>query len=105
MFIARRTGSSFFKDIFAIPYISGTLMKKLLVAGFVVAGLNGAAFAADMPLKAPPPAVVAANWTGFYVGVVAGGEIGQTSTSFIFANIPGLPGTPTPVSPPATTPT
>jgi outer membrane immunogenic protein len=75
-------------------------MKKLLVAGFAVAALCGTeALAADMPLKAPPPLVPATNWSGFYLGIVAGGEFAQTSTDFIFANIPGLPGTPTRVSP------
>lgn len=76
-------------------------MKNLLVAGFALAALSGApVLAADMPLKAPPPIVAATtNWSGFYLGVVAGGEIAQTWTDFIFANIPGLPGTPTRVSP------
>jgi outer membrane immunogenic protein len=31
------------------------------------------AFAADLPLKAPPPAAPVLNWTGFYIGGVAGG--------------------------------
>ncbi len=31
------------------------------------------ASAADMPLKAPPPAAPVLSWTGFYVGGVAGG--------------------------------
>ena len=31
--------------------------------------LAGTAFAADMPVKAPPPVVVVApSWTGFYIG-------------------------------------
>lgn len=75
-------------------------MKKLLIVGFSIAVLSGApALAADMPLKAPPPVVPATNWSGFYLGVVAGGEFANTSTDFVFANIPGLPGTPTRVSP------
>jgi outer membrane immunogenic protein len=75
-------------------------MKKLLVAGLCLAAWSGApAFAADLPLKAPPLMVPATNWSGFYLGVVAGGEIGQTSTDFVFANIPGLANTPTRVSP------
>jgi hypothetical protein len=43
----------------------------LLLAGTTF-GLTGAAFAADMPVKAPliPQAIY--NWTGFYVGVNAG---------------------------------
>jgi len=38
--------------------------------------LSGAAYAADLPVKAPPPAPVVApvaNWTGFYVGAQIGG--------------------------------
>jgi outer membrane immunogenic protein len=37
----------------------------------VVAPLS--AFAADMPLKAPPPPAPVMNWTGWYVGLNAGG--------------------------------
>ena len=76
-------------------------MKKLLIAGFSLATLSGVpALAADMPLKAPPlPVVAATNWSGFYLGIVAGGEIADTSTDFVFAGIPGLAGTPTRVSP------
>ena len=56
-------------------------MKRLLVAVIAAAAFCGApAFAADMPVKAPPAAVVAAayNWTGFYVGIVGGGGWGDT---------------------------
>jgi outer membrane immunogenic protein len=75
-------------------------MKKLAVVGFCLAAWSGApALAADMPLKAPPLVVPATNWSGFYLGIVAGGEIAQTSTDFVFADIPGLAGTPTRVSP------
>ena len=48
------------------------------VVGLVVAGISGAACAADLPArtytKAPAPAYVAAvyDWTGFYVGVNGG---------------------------------
>jgi len=49
---------------------------KLSAAGFVFTGLLAASFvapawAADMPLKAPP-LISQSNWTGFY----AGGEVG-----------------------------
>jgi outer membrane immunogenic protein len=47
-------------------------MKKLVTA-VAVAGLIGTpAFAADMYVKAPPPAPVS-SWTGWYVGANAGG--------------------------------
>ena len=40
------------------------------------------AYAADMPVKAPPVAPVAApDWTGFYVGLNAGGSVGTGSAS------------------------
>jgi outer membrane immunogenic protein len=43
-------------------------MRSLLLAGTALA-LTGQAFAADMPLKAPPRPVAAAfSWTGCYVG-------------------------------------
>jgi outer membrane immunogenic protein len=37
----------------------------------------GPAIAADMPLKAPPPAAPALSWTGFYAGLNAGGSWGR----------------------------
>jgi outer membrane immunogenic protein len=44
--------------------------------------LGSVASAADLPMKAPPPApVVAPGWTGFYLGLNAGGSIGVDSTS------------------------
>lgn len=46
----------------------------------------GTAFAADMPLKAPPPPVVAVyNWTGFYVGGNVGGGWGDRGNVTPFA--------------------
>ncbi len=49
-------------------------MKKLLLAGIAATAFCGApALAADMPLKAAPPAPMQIfNWTGFYAGVNAG---------------------------------
>jgi outer membrane immunogenic protein len=62
---------------------------KSLLKGFVIAAFafGAPAFAADMPMKAPPaPVVPAFSWTGWYAGVTAGGEWGssdpQTSTVF-----------------------
>jgi high affinity Mn2+ porin len=42
----------------------------------LLAASAGAAFAADIPLKAPPPAV-AYDWTGFYFGA----HVGAASSS------------------------
>lgn len=45
-------------------------VKRNLLAGVAVAALivAGPALAADLPLKPPPPVVVAWNWSGFYIG-------------------------------------
>jgi outer membrane immunogenic protein len=59
-------------------------VKKFLIAGCAVAAFCGApAFAADMAVKAPPPPPVspAWSWTGFYVGVNAGGSIGRNPST------------------------
>src|SRR5262245_39945916 len=52
-------------------------MRKLFLLGISAVAavmLGGAAQAADMPLKAPPPAAPAMyNWTGFYIGAHVGG--------------------------------
>jgi outer membrane immunogenic protein len=58
-------------------------VKRLAIA-VAVAGLIGTpAFAADMPLKAPPPAPAPVyNWTGWYVGVNAGASFGSVNTDF-----------------------
>lgn len=48
-------------------------MKKLAIAGIAAAAFCGAsAFAADMPVKAPPSASAAFDWSGFYIGGAAG---------------------------------
>ncbi|ANY79927.1 hypothetical protein BB934_18250 [Microvirga ossetica] len=52
-------------------------MKKILLASVALFGFAGAASAADLPVRAAPPAPIIAavpvfTWTGFYVGVNAG---------------------------------
>jgi outer membrane immunogenic protein len=49
-------------------------MKKLIIGTLFLAaaGFAGAANAADLPLKAPPPMVPVGNWTGATIGVGAG---------------------------------
>jgi outer membrane immunogenic protein len=48
-------------------------MKFTFLAGVAVTAIMaGSAFAADMPLKAPPP-VLAYDWSGMYIGGVIGG--------------------------------
>jgi outer membrane immunogenic protein len=49
----------------------------MAVALVISLGMGGAAWAADMAVKARPPApipVAVYNWTGFYVGLNAGGD-------------------------------
>jgi outer membrane immunogenic protein len=49
-------------------------MKIAMIAAAISIGGTGLTFAADMPLKAPPPPVAPVmTWTGFYVGLNAGG--------------------------------
>jgi outer membrane immunogenic protein len=53
----------------------GAVMKKLLISSIAALGLLGTpAFAADMAVKAPPPAPAPVpTWTGFYGGIQFGG--------------------------------
>jgi outer membrane immunogenic protein len=56
-------------------------MKFRLLAGVGIAAvMAGSAFAADMPLKAPPP-VLAYDWSGFYIGGVVGGGWSHNDSS------------------------
>lgn len=72
-------------------------MKKLLLTTTALTPFFlavGSADAADLPVKAPAPAPVAAlpNWTGFYVGLNAGGTWGRAdpNTSVSCAAAPGF---------------
>jgi outer membrane immunogenic protein len=63
-------------------------MKKLLLALTAAAAFTGSAYAADlparMPMKAPPPPLPVASWTGCYIG--GGGGYGlwnQENTAYI----------------------
>jgi outer membrane immunogenic protein len=62
-------------------------MKKFLLAtvGLIALGMAAPASAADMAVKAPPPAPlpVIYNWTGFYIG--GNGGWGQSRNCFDFA--------------------
>ena len=53
-------------------------MTKNITLGAITALLLGttAAIAADLPMKAVPPPVQIYDWTGFYIGVSAGGSLG-----------------------------
>src|SRR5262245_50477679 len=59
-------------------------MNRLATCVAAVATLIAApAFAADMAVKAPPPAPAPVyNWTGWYVGLNAGASFGNVKTDF-----------------------
>jgi outer membrane immunogenic protein len=65
-------------------------MKKVLLGGVALITLSfvGAAVAADMPVKAPPPVAVN-TWTGYYVGIDAGGIYGSHESDY-FSQSPGF---------------
>jgi len=52
---------------------------------FVLA--SSSAFAADMPMKAPPAATPAYNWTGFYIGANVGGAWANGSLTDNFSGV------------------
>jgi outer membrane immunogenic protein len=56
-------------------------MKTILLSGVAAVAVlaGGQALAADMPLKAVPAVAPAFTWTGWYVGVNAGGMWGTTA--------------------------
>jgi outer membrane immunogenic protein len=65
-------------------------MKKVMLGGvaLITLGFVGAAVAADMPVKAPPPVVVN-TWTGFYAGVDFGAVRGSNESE-TFTQGPGI---------------
>src|SRR5215469_8772396 len=58
-------------------------MKAVLVGCAVALTASVAALAADLPLKAAPPAAPVANWTGFYLGGQVGGAFGTARKDFV----------------------
>ncbi len=68
-------------------------MKKLLLAGSVIALTSGAAFAADLapaPVEPVAPVYVPYSWTGFYVGAQAGYAWANTDIALYRAVPPRL---------------
>jgi outer membrane immunogenic protein len=65
-------------------------MKKLAngVAALVVTLLGTSAWAADMATKAPTKASTAATWTGWYLGLNAGGFWGTSQTATTVTPLP-----------------
>ena len=57
-------------------------MKKTLMTGAAIASLFASgAFAADLPVKAPPMLAPVWNWTGFYVGINGGYSWGRSNAT------------------------
>jgi outer membrane immunogenic protein len=76
------------------------MLRRTLLASAGAMALTGAAFAADLTPRAPPPVYVPPPplWTGLYVGINAGGTWSNsttihTTTDDVFGN-PGLGGGP-----------
>jgi outer membrane immunogenic protein len=67
--------------------------RRLLRGAALPALLASPAIAADMPVKAPPaPPPAAYSWTGFYVGLNAGGTWARSDASTTAnCNVPGSP--------------
>ena len=85
-------------------------MKKACFAFLVIFGFGSCAYAADLPLKAPPPPAPVYNWTGFYIGGNVGGAwtdnrydyaMPFTTPGNIFAVCAGPPGVGFPASAPS----
>jgi outer membrane immunogenic protein len=78
------------------------MLRRTLLASVGAMALTGAALAADLPSRAPPPVYLPPppvfSWTGLYVGINAGGTWSSsssvdTSTTDVFGN-PALVGGP-----------
>jgi outer membrane immunogenic protein len=69
------------------------MRKSVVLAAISALSFVGVANAADMPVKARPPAPAPAfyNWSGFYIGGNIGGAWSKAD-DFVTANTPGTPG-------------
>src|SRR5664279_800008 len=69
------------------------MLRRILLSSAGALALTGAAFAADLPSRAPPPVYVPPpplfSWTGFYAGLNAGYHWGGSSYSFIGTDTDG----------------
>src|SRR5215475_10928541 len=66
-------------------------MQRGLLGIAIASILTTGAFAADMPLKAPPIVPPVYTWTGFYAGLNGGYSWGRTSNDY-FAPVLAAPG-------------
>src|SRR5262249_30695090 len=67
------------------------VMRRSLFGIAIASILTTGAFAADMPLKAPPIVPPVYTWTGFYAGLNGGYSWGRTSNDY-FAPVLAAPG-------------
>jgi outer membrane immunogenic protein len=69
-------------------------MKKVMLGTLALsaAGLVNVAFAADLPVKAPPIVPVVYNWSGCYVGANGGWKYGRfnESVTTVGGSVPGV---------------
>ena len=66
-------------------------MTRALLAAATLFLFAGSAFAADMPLKAPPAPAPAPTWTGWHIGVNGGGGWGSVKpTASSFGSVPAF---------------
>ena len=68
------------------------MLRRVLLSSAGALALSGAAFAADLPSRAPPPVFVPPplfSWTGIYAGINAGYHWGGSSYSFIGTDTDG----------------
>ncbi len=66
------------------------MIRRILMASAGAFALTGAAFAADLPSRAPPPVFLPPPplWTGFYLGINAGGTwSGSNNINTVTANL------------------
>src|SRR5262245_45377306 len=59
-------------------------LKALATAAVVVTAAVSSAYAADMPVKAPPPVVEVWTWDKFYIGLNGGYSWGRSDTTGTF---------------------
>jgi outer membrane immunogenic protein len=66
------------------------IIRALTVSALLIAAPLSTASAADMAVKAPPAPAPANSWTGFYIGLNAGGDWGRSNdpTSTTFCTLP-----------------
>ena len=69
------------------------MFKKFLTASIAASAMTASALAADLPSRAPPPVYAppppVMTWTGFYVGVNAGGLFANNNNGNTFSATPG----------------